>query len=385
MSSRRFVLLATTSLVACCAFGGPVHATPAPPPPSPPSSTPDTTPDTTSDTTGATSDAQPPGDSATTGEIVEEWALTPAASADPDEAGNRSEFAYVVEPGTELEDAVTVFNTGNVPQDFRIYATDAFNNEDGQFDILTGDQEPTGVGSWVSIPQERITVPPGKQATIPITIKIPLEAAAGDHAGAIVASSPTSGSDEEGNVLNLDRRTGSRVYIRVNGPLRADLAVTEVSTTYDQSVNPLGGTAHVRYRVENRGNVRLGGTVTASVAGPFGIGESKITLPEMPELLPGEDVTLTADVKDVPALMYGETTVRLTPSDGLGIETKASESKDTSFVPPIPLLLALFVVIVGLLVWRAIKRRRHADEPDATADDRDPALETEAELEPQHT
>ena len=289
-----------------------------------------------------------------------------------------------MEPGVELEDAVTVFNSGNVSEDLRIYATDAFNNDQGQFDILPGEQDPTGVGSWVTIPQERITVPPGKQATIPIKIKIPLEAAAGDHAGAIVASSPTSGSDAEGNVLNLDRRTGSRIYIRVNGPLRADLAVTDVSTTYDQSVNPLGGTAHVRYHVENRGNVRLGGTLTASVAGPFGLGETKITLPEMPELLPGEDVTLTADVEDVPTLMLGATTVRLTPSDGLGIETKVSESKDTSFVPPIPLLLALFVVIVGLLVWRAIQRRRRAGEPITAADPEADQL-SENELEPQHT
>jgi WxL interacting protein linking bacterial and host surfaces len=377
MSSRRFVLLATTSVAAFCAFGGPVHAALATTPPAPPS----TTQESTASTAG---DSQVPADPATSGEIVEEWALTPAASADPDEAGNRSEFAYVVEPGTELEDAVTVFNSGNVSEDFRIYATDAFNNDQGQFDILPGEQDPTGVGSWVTIPQERITVPPGKQATIPIKIKIPLEAAAGDHAGAIVASSPTSGSDAEGNVLNLDRRTGSRIYIRVNGLLRAGLAVTDVSTTYDQSVNPLGGTAHVRYHVENRGNVRLGGTLTASVAGPFGIGETKIALPEMPELLPGEDVTLTADVEDVPTLMLGATTVRLTPSDGLGIETNASESKDTSFVPPIPLLLALFIAIIGLLVWRAVQRRRRAGEPDTTAD-REIEPQPDIELEPQYT
>jgi len=377
MNPRRFVLLAATSLVAFCASVGPALATSATAPPTPPPTTPDTT-------AGTTGDTQPSSDGAASGEIVEQWALTPAASADPDEAGNRSEFAYVVEPGTVIEDAVTVFNSGNVSEDFRVYATDAFNNDQGQFDILPGEQEPTGVGSWVTIPQERITVPPGKQATIPITIKIPLEAAAGDHAGAIVASSPTSGSDDEGNVLNLDRRTGSRIYIRVNGALRADLAVTQVSTTYDQSLNPLGGTAHVRYHVENRGNVRLGGTLTASVAGPFGIGETKITLPEMPELLPGEDVTLTADVKDVAELMFGATTVRLTPSDGLGIETEASESKDTSFVPPIPLLLALFVLIVGLVVWRAIQRRRRADTPNAAAVP-DPEPQPEDELEPQHT
>ena len=382
MNTRRFVLLATISLVAVCAFGGPALGAPATTPPTPPATTSDTTQNTTQNTTpGTTGGTQ---SASASGEIVEEWALTPAASADPDAAGNRSEFAYVVEPGTELHDAVTVFNSGNVSEDFRIYATDAFNNDQGQFDVLPGEQVPTGVGSWVSILQERITVPPGKQATIPITIKIPLEATAGDHAGAILASSPTSGSDAEGNVLNLDRRTGSRIYIRVNGPLRADLAVTQVSTTYDRSISPLGGTAHVRYRVENRGNVRLGGTLTASVTGPFGIGEAKMTLPAVTELLPGEDVTLTADVNDVPELMFGATTVRLTPSGSLGIGGTASESKDSSFVPPIPLLLALLVLILALLVWRTIQRRRRAGEADPVAD-LDPELQPVAELEPQRT
>lgn len=374
MNTRRLVLLATTSLVAFCASVGSAPGAHATTPPSPPSTTPPT----------ATADTQPPTEGEGQAQIEESWALTPGASADPDEAGNRSEFAYVAEPGTVIEDAVTVLNLGNVSEDFRVYATDAFNNEQGQFDLLPGDQDPTGVGTWVTVPQERITVPPGKQATIPITITIPLDAAAGDHAGAIVASSPTSGSDDEGNTLNLDRRTGSRLYIRVNGPLRADLAVTEVSTTYDKSLNPLGGTAHVRYHVENRGNVRLGGTVSVSVAGPFGIGESKITLPELPELLPGEDVTLTADVHDVPELMFGSSTVRLEPTGGVGVESTASESKDTSFVPPVPLLLVLLFLVLAVLAFRIIRRRRRGAQTDATAEPNSQP-QPDLELEPQRT
>ena len=346
---RRLLLLAAISVVALCASVGPAQRALAVTPPTVPT-------DPTATTVAATG-ARP---SAVPGEpqISESWALTPAASADPDVAGNRSEFAYVANPGTVINDAVTVLNLGNVAQDFRIYATDAFNNDQGQFDLLTGDQKPIGVGSWVSSPQERVTVPAGKQATIPITITVPLDATAGDHAGAIVASSPTSGSDTAGNTVQLDRRTGSRLYIRVNGTLKADLAITDVETTYDTSINPLGGTAHVRYHVENRGNVRLGGTVKVSVAGPFGLGDTTMTMPAMPELLPGGSATLTADVSGVPELMVGVATVHLVPTASAGVDTRTSAGKDTSFVPPVPLLLALLVVLVGLIGWRSVRRRR---------------------------
>ena len=73
--------------------------------------------------------------------------------------------------------------------------------------------------------------------------------------------------------MRLDRRTGTRLLIRVNGPLTAELAVTDVSTDYSPALNPLAGSATVTYVVENRGNTRLGGTATAAVGGPFGIGE----------------------------------------------------------------------------------------------------------------
>ena len=313
--------------------------------------------------------------------VTESWALTPAASADPDAAGNRSELTYLVDPGAVVEDAVTVFNFGTVQENFRVYATDAFNNNEGQFDVLPADKKPSDVGTWVKFSQEGITVPPGQQATIPITITIPRDAAAGDHVGAIIASSPTSGTDSLGNVVTFDRRTGSRVYVRVNGPLRAELAVTKVHTTYDHSINPLAGTSRVKYRIQNRGNVRLTGTATLLVAGPFGIGEKKVTLPNMPELLPGQDITITADVHDVQELFVGITTVRVEPAQVSGVDAKVSEKRDLSFVPPLAVLFALLVEVCILLVWRRVRRRRS----DASAVSPDAAWQSDRMLERQST
>jgi hypothetical protein len=157
-----------------------------------------------------TLDCQPALDDPTV-EQVHSWSLAPGGSSDPVQAGNRVDLAYDAVPGTTIDDAVTFYNYSNVTLNFRVYATDAFNNDTGEFDILPGSDEPTDVGSWVALAQENITVVPCSQATIPLTITVPDDASPGDHAGAVVASSATSGSNSDGQTVTVDRRTGTRM------------------------------------------------------------------------------------------------------------------------------------------------------------------------------
>ena len=152
----------------------------------------------------------------------------------------------------------------------------------------------------------------------------------------------------------------------MNGPLFPELAVTDVDTTYGHALNPFAGSAEVTYRVENRGNVRLGGTATATVGGPFGLGEQELTLPDVPELLPGEDAEFTVSVDDVPALFADFTTVRVEPSGRDAAE--ASSGDDLTFAPPLALLLLLLFLVFGLLARRAYLRHRRADVPEPGAD-----------------
>ena len=309
-------------------------------------------------------------------EVVHSWALTPAGNTDPDAAGNRPELAYEADPGTVIQDAVTLYNYSNEQLIFRVYATDAFNTEEGKFDILPGDQDPIDVGSWVKVEQENISVPPGTQVTIPITITVPAEATSGDHAGAVLASSPTLGTGEGGNSVVLDRRTGTRLYLRVNGPVRPELAITGVDTTYHQSVNPLAGSASVQFTVENRGNTRLTGEGTVEVGGPFGLGAVEVPMGEVPELLPGQRVTMTVELEDVPALLINSTKVTITPTGDDVTDAASVSGSDTVFAPPLAVLLVLLAIVFG---WLAVRRlRRHA----AAAPGND-GVETD-EREPQH-
>lgn len=302
-----------------------------------------------------------------TQEIVESWALTPAGSADPDHPGNRPELTYSSSPGTVLEDAVTLYNYGNTTLTFRVYATDAFNNDEGKFDLLTGDKVPTDVGRWVSIVQELITVPSGKQVTIPITISIPVDARPGDHAGAVVASSESQGTGPQGQVVTLDRRTGTRLYVRVSGPIVREFAVSNVETTYHHALSPLGGSATVAYRIENRGNVRIGGAASGSITGPFGMGKRSVKLPDIGELLPGAVVDVSFEIADVPALMLDFTTVRVQPTgSGEDGAAEASSGDDLTFAPPISVLMGSLAALFAVLAKRAHRRHRGAGSAAAT-------------------
>jgi hypothetical protein len=286
--------------------------------------------------------------------VVHSWALVPAGSADPTHPGDRSTLTYEVAPGATFDDAVTLFNYSNVQLNFTVYGTDAFNNDDGAFDVLTTEQEPTDVGSWITLVQENITVAARSQATIPLTVKVPIDATPGDHVGAILASSVAQGTGPDGKLVNLDRRTGSRVYLRVDGPLHPELVVESVKTTYKPALNPLDGTAEVTYRIRNRGNVRLQGSHNVSVSGVFGLGKKATKVEDLAELLPGEDFTMTTSLKGLPATGVAFTNVHLQPAsiDGDKADLSTANRRGFALAPP------LTVVMVALALWLALYARR---------------------------
>jgi len=309
-------------------------------------------------------------------EIVESWALVPGGGPNGEEIGTRSALAYSAAPGTVVEDSVVVVNYGNVPAVYTVYAADAKNNEDGGFDLLPGDQASTDLGSWISVSQTEVAVPPGRQAVIPITISIPLDATPGDHVAGIVASNPTESETNSGPSVIVDRRTGVRVYLRVDGPLDPSLAITDLTTTYHHAVNSLSGSADVSFTVENRGNVRIGGTPTVSIGGPLGLGTKKLQLDTFEEILPGQRANFSVRLEGVPALFLNTTTVSISPDPQAGADLpKAFVGKDRFFAPPITFLVILFAVALGVLGWRRLRGRR-ADELGEQGDvEREPQLQ----------
>ncbi|HEX7276459.1 MAG TPA: hypothetical protein VF244_03725, partial [Acidimicrobiales bacterium] len=165
----------------------------------------------------------------------------------------------------------------------------------------------------------------------------------------------------DGKIITLDRRTGSRVYVRVAGPLTPQLTVEKLKTTYGPRLNPLGGTAVVTYRVENRGNVRMSGRQQVSISGPFGLFGKQNAVTDLPELLPGEGMDFRVEFDSgVAATMVAVGKVRLEP-EPVGTADEQPSERWRSFAFALPFTV-IALTLVGWLLWRA--RRNYLNHQD---------------------
>ena len=181
--------------------------------------------------------------------------------------------------------------------------------------------------------------------------------------GAVVAGVSTQSPNTDGQVINVERRTGTRLYIRVAGDISRSVVVGTVIAEYrHRLLEPfVGGKVNVRYRLENRGNVRVGGKITINVTAPFDLAKRTLVFDKIDEILPGQKFELSADVPDVPALMFGTATVEFTPApDGTDAAGGPSTSSDSYFAPPLGLLLLVLLLLVLLLVLRRRRLRKRA-------------------------
>jgi hypothetical protein len=285
------------------------------------------------------------------------------AHGNPDK---RSRFTYQVAPGKTITDHVKVSNVGASPLKVTLYAADAFNNEKGDFALQGPDQKPTGAGAWTRFAgknQLPLTLAGGQSRVVTFTVVVPADASPGDHAAGVIASAKSSGGQ-----LTVDRRIANRLYVRVSGTLQPILTIASMAATYRGGWNPLDGSLLVTATLQNSGNVALEGVVTITPNTWFGIGVGQLVRQDLDEVLPGNAVPVSFEVKGVPAVGYVITSLLLQS----GISGDAPDpgplpviTRD-AFVLAVPwLLVALVAVGVGvffLLRWRRkVEERRAAD------------------------
>ncbi|MFJ1599646.1 WxL protein peptidoglycan domain-containing protein [Streptomyces sp. NPDC088261] len=304
--------------------------------------------------TGSTGSA-----SAADGDVT--WTVRTAANSYGDD---RSSFSYAVNPGGQLKDAMVVANHGRTPLDLAVYTADGFTTDTGQLDLLTRDKKSVGVGAWIHATRATVTIKPGKSAQLPFTAKIPANAPPGDYVGGILTSLKQP-DDAEG--INVDRRLGIKVKLRVGGTLKPQLAVEDVHLDHSTPANPFTkGDATVTYTIHNTGNAILSARQSVAIAGPFNWLRTDATrIPAPPELLPGETWKVKVPVHGVASAIRLKATVTLTPvlTDASGSKTslKPTEATAHAWSIPWPLLLLAAALIALLLTTLHLTRRHRAN------------------------
>ena len=155
-------------------------------------------------------------------------------------------------------------------------------------------RKPIGVGAWITIPPgfATVVVPPRTatgpgQVVAPLTIRVPLKEAPGDHAGGIIVSLQTVGRNRTGQNVVLNQRVGHAVYVDVTGVLTPKSTLTDLHATYDGTANPVGkGHMAVSYEVVNSGNANLSVAQSVKVSGLVA-DTTTVVIPKIPICCPG--------------------------------------------------------------------------------------------------
>ncbi|TQL01276.1 WxL protein peptidoglycan domain-containing protein [Cellulomonas sp. SLBN-39] len=298
----------------------------------------------------------PASASATTTTAVDgavSWGVRPAVAAD---GTARANFVYEVEPGDVVDDVLVVTNHGADPLTLDVYAADAFTTPSGALDLLAPGTPSTGLGTWVRVDRASVELAPGAEVEVPFVVEVPADARPGDHAGGVVTSLRTS---QPGQTVQVDRRMGARVHVRVAGEAVSAVAARDGAVEVAGSANPFApAAALVTYTVENTGGTRLAGTAAVRVAGPGGAAAVEV-VDELPELLPGDVLVRQVQVDGVWPLGRARADVDVLV-EGVGLGAGSAEPRSltaaTWAVPWAQLLLLGAAVGLGLVLPRLSAR-----------------------------
>ncbi|MEU7066311.1 DUF916 domain-containing protein [Streptomyces sp. NPDC046161] len=282
----------------------------------------------------------------------------------------RAYFFHQGAAGSTVSDSVTILNSSDQELTFQVFAADAVNTPvGGAFALLPVETRPKDLGAWIALPPQTahtVTVPPKGRKDVPFTVKVPEDAAPGDHVGGIVAlNTAVEGVRQDGKVqVGVKRSVGARLYFRVAGPVAAGLSVEDVRVSRDAPLLPWlrSASAKVSYSLVNRGNVVVEPRVSVSAEGLFGrtvldrpARDLKLTL------LPGRRVELTEAWPDAP--QSDRVHVRVEAGASAYPDLRARAGTDFTAVPW-PAVGALLFLAAAALALRAVRLRRAGPRPE---------------------
>lgn len=279
-----------------------------------------------------------------------QWSVAPTGT---NGVTPRDWFEYQLRPGQTLRDMVSVSNLTDHDMNFKIYPADAYDTPgSGAFALKLPSDQQTDAGGWIKLGYDTVSVPAKSRADLAFEIDIPTDASPGDHTAGIIAedASPPDPGQQTGAVIQ--RRVGTRVYIRVQGPMNPQLSITEIGIKKNQALlPPFTGRGHVDvgYVITNTGNVRMSGAqATLKLKGLFGRTIKTLKPVDIPELLPGATFVVNTPAGSLPIIdrVSAEVTVN---APGF----KSTRSKAFWDIP------WLEVLIVLMLVLAVFGRRRY--------------------------
>jgi Bacterial protein of unknown function (DUF916) len=288
-----------------------------------------------------------------------------ATATKPD---GRGYYSFAATPGAQVLDHVAVINYSNKTVTLTLRAADAINTPQGGFAVIPINERSKDIGTWIALPASdlSVTIPPRSNLIVPFLVEVPKNASPGDHIGAITATLASFVVSKSGQRVRLLQTTGTRVFLRVSGPLHPGFAVQNLKINYTGTANPAGtGQAVLTYTVRNIGNVALGGRQTVYITGLFGTKRTAVHVAEVQLLLPGNSVNESVRISGILPEFRDTGHVSISPLYVPGsVQPASGPYTATVSFWAIPWTLLAIVVILILVIWLLIRRRRRGKRPD---------------------
>lgn len=287
-------------------------------------------------------------------------AAGPVSAVDNGTLGIRPEtesdfFHLSLYPGAATEATAVVSNHTSSPVTVLTYPVDGENTVQGTFAMAAQSDPREGVGAWVQLDAEHITVPANTDLKVPFRLTVPPGTPPGDYAGGLIIQSPTvQGKTTAVNgdtAVRLDtiQRQGVRIYLNVAGTAVKSLAHDSLS--WKQNGDSLDFTLPVR----NTGNTILHPSADMNLSGwPATVTSLKFDAPD--GLLPGASIDLHARLAQAPMVQNGTAEATLTSEAG------TSQAGTRVLYAPWALLAIGLVVFAAALygAWRGARFIRRA-------------------------
>lgn len=255
-------------------------------------------------------------------------------------------------PGESHDGSFEVFNSGNSPVEFRVYASPyQISDIDYENPDFETEAPRTQISRWVTLNSETVTLEANELAQIPYRIEVPSDVPAGGQYAALFVE--TQVTDEKDSSVTVKSRAGMLLYVTVNGDTREAGEITDEQMPWWQPNAPISGST----TVQNTGNTDFFVSSRFQVNTLFG--SEKFEFSRQSPVLPETSRRITLEWPDSTPGIYQVTTTT----------TFLDEEQVTTrwvFVIPLGVLLGTIIglaLVVGIL-WLLRRSRKQKASRD---------------------
>lgn len=243
------------------------------------------------------------------------------ATSDPGNPATRAYFILNATPGQTITDQVKVSNSGAGPKDLLVSAVDGVTGATSGA-VYANRQDPvTKAGTWLATAVSSLTVPAGASKMVDFTVRIPANAAPGDHLAGVALEDAHPSSNGSNFQVTTVLRAVVGVLVHVSGPAAFHTFLGSASIVPFTDNSPL---AMVRVNLGDDGTLLGKPKLTVVLDGPNGY-HGEVRDHQLDTLLPGDTIAYPLPWPD--QLQPGDYTITatLTGADGSAPATHSAQ------------------------------------------------------------